>query len=90
MDFLSYKTLFKEELKESYIIFNSVGLIKHSLKSLKLYNTVYTYFDNDTAGKKALKLLREHYTNIVDCSALYKEHKDLNEHLIKTYSQTKI
>ena len=35
--------------------------------------------DNDPAGMHATKYLLDKYTNAIDKSAIYKNHKDLNE-----------
>lgn len=51
---------------------------------IKSHPKIYTYLDNDEAGKKATQLLRKSCPNLSDQSVHYSKHKDLNE-LLKSW-----
>jgi len=86
MDFLSALTHYKmTSFKNNVIILNSVSnkvKIEDLLYS-DLYNKIYLFLDNDSAGEET----KQHFYNInqncIDCSNLYKKNKDFNEFLQK-------
>lgn len=82
-DYFSYQILFPIDLDQSdFIILNSVSLIGRTLKTLIKYDNIYTFFDNDEAGRNATRYLEQLYTTCIDASYLYYKYKDLNEYLI--------
>jgi hypothetical protein len=108
IDYLSYLTIDKHNENnekwtkinpdENIIILNSVTNInkaKDFLKNEKQLIIITTYFDNDDAGRKALKELRyfrddlRNYPVIIDASSRYCDHKDINEYLMATSKQQK-
>lgn len=67
---------------DDYLVLNSVAMLKRSFPVLDRYEKINCYLDRDEAGRRTLEDLRKRYGNrIVDCSALYKGYKDLNEYL---------
>lgn len=88
-DFLSYLTLIelgvwksKSYGQEDFIVLNSVSTVKKLKGKIDGYDRVYTYLDNDDAGKTATKFITEETgNNVCDVAILYKIHKDLNEYL---------
>ena len=47
------------------------------------FSIVKCYFDNDDAGERAFKFLKESFKSpIMDCRYYYKNYKDLNEYLM--------
>ncbi|WP_445736099.1 toprim domain-containing protein [Mariniflexile sp.] len=79
-DLLSLATLDDVLMNTSdSIVLNSIAFIKDMEPFIKNYENVYLYLDNDTAGMHATKYLLEKYNNTIDKSAIYKNHKDLNE-----------
>lgn len=85
MDFLSYLSL--EQLIDpacDVVILNSVANLKKALPFLQMHGIIYTYLDNDEAGKRATeeisRLLPD--TLRIDCSGRYADYKDLNEYLV--------
>ena len=61
---------------------NSVGNLAKSFRYLDGYKTINCYLDNDEAGRKTFEALRTRYAEkAVDCSGIYADSKDLNEHL---------
>lgn len=67
------------------VVLNSVSNIGKALTVLPDYSVIACYLDNDEAGRAALaRLRREMGDKIMDKSALYPDHKDLNEFLVAT------
>lgn len=84
MDFLSYLSL-KGNSSPSIdtTVLNSVTNLAKAISFLQQHKTVHTFLDNDEAGKRAVEQLRQSLLNseVVDQSAFYRNHKDLNEYL---------
>lgn len=88
MDYLSYLTLVKlgriTERSEfmDYIVLNSVSNISRGIETIKKYEVVHCYLDNDDAGRRAVDTLQELLGNrVCDMSAAYPLYKDLNDFL---------
>ena len=82
IDFLSYKTLYKNDpIKQDYIISNSTSMVKVLPTELNQYQEVYLYLDNDNSGKNATEFLKQNHKGIVDCSMTYADYKDMNDYL---------
>ena len=83
IDFLSYLSL-KEtpSPKIDTAVLNSVANLVKAIPFLQ-HKTVHAFLDNDEAGKRAIEQLRQSLPNseVVDQSAFYRNHKDLNEYL---------
>ena len=80
-DFLSFKNIEKslENKSSDYIILNSVSMIHNIKNSLRNYEKLELYFDNDEAGNRAVEMLKNENENVEDCRKLYSDFKDLNE-----------
>ncbi len=80
-DFLSFKNIekFLSDEKSDYIILNSVSMILKVKNLLENYKCIDLYFDNDDAGNRGVKILRNELENIEDGRILYKDFKDLND-----------
>ncbi|SEP60388.1 toprim domain-containing protein [Epilithonimonas lactis] len=83
-DFLSFKNveIFLEKRPSDYIILNSVSMISNIKNSLKDYENIELYFDNDEAGNRAVEMIKSENKNAEDCRVLYSDFKDLNDWLI--------
>ncbi|WP_312171815.1 toprim domain-containing protein [Chryseobacterium sp.] len=83
-DFLSFKTLENELEKQpsDYLILNSVSMIHNIKNLLGKYDKVELYFDNDEAGNRAVKMIKNENQNTEDCRILYSDFKDLNDWLV--------
>lgn len=88
MDYLSYLTLVKlgriTERSEfmDYIVLNSVSNISRGIETIKKYEVVHCYLDNDDAGRRAVDTLQELLGNrVCDMFAAYPLYKDLNDFL---------
>lgn len=84
-DYLSYLTLGKiSTSQKDIIVLNSVSNLPKAINKLKSYKEIYTYLDNDEAGRKATQIIKESCPIVIDQSTHYTKYKDLNEYLIST------
>mgnify|MGYP003623557989 CR=1 FL=1 len=81
-DFLSYLELKNlKSAKQDIIVLNSVVNLPKALEFIKQHNEVYSFMDNDPAGRKAKEDIRLVRKKHFDQSKLYEKFKDLNEYL---------
>ena len=81
-DFLSYLVIKKvEKTKQDVVVLNSVANIEKSMNFLKKHQSIYTYLDNDEAGRKATELIKSANSTVYNRSTQYAEYKDLNDYL---------
>ncbi len=84
MDYLSYLTLKKTDKPiVDTLILNSVSNLSKAIGFIQSHPKVYTYLDNDEAGRNATELLNKTCYALIDKSVKYADHKDLNEYLCK-------
>ena len=82
IDFLSAERLGYNDGNDS-VVLNSVANIGKAIPALAEYPMILCYLDNDTAGRAAVaRLRREFGDRVSDKSALYPDHKDLNDYLM--------
>lgn len=85
IDFLSAERLGFNDGMDSMVL-NSVANVTKAITPLADYTVIQCYLDNDTAGRAALaRLRREFGDKVMDKSALYPNHKDLNDYLMSLY-----
>ena len=85
IDFLSAERLGYNDGLDT-IVLNSVSNLQKAILTLGDYTVIQCYLDNDTAGRAALaRLQREFGDKVMDKSALYTNHKDLNDYLMSLY-----
>lgn len=85
IDFLSAERLGYNDGLDT-IVLNSVSYLQKAIPALGDYTVIQCYLDNDTAGRAALaKLQKEFGDKVMDKSALYPNHKDLNDYLMSLY-----
>jgi len=90
MDFLSFLYMQQSQFdlgECDHLIMNSTANVVKSLQHLQIYDKVYSFMDNDKAGKDAYSTLSNSIHNIKDMSCLYASHKDLNEYLCTSIKQ---
>ena len=81
IDFLSAERLGLNDGNDS-VVLNSVANVGKAILTLAEYPLILCYLDNDTAGRAAVaRLRREFGDRVCDKSALYPDHKDLNDYL---------
>ena len=82
IDFLSAERLGLNDGNDS-VVLNSVANVGKAIPTLTKYPLILCYLDNDTAGRAAVaRLRREFGDRVSDKSALYPDHKDLNDYLL--------
>ena len=83
-DFLSFKNVenYLEKEASDYLILNSVSMIAKIKNTIKDYENIELYFDNDDAGNRAVEIIKSDNENGEDCRILYSDFKDLNDWLI--------
>ena len=82
IDFLSAERLGLNDGNDS-VVLNSVANVGKAIPTLAKYPLILCYLDNDTAGRAAVaRLRREFGDRVSDKSALYPDHKDLNDYLL--------
>lgn len=85
IDFLSAELLGYNDGTDTIVI-NSVSNLNKAIAPLREYSVVSCYLDNDNAGRAAVvKLQHELGDKVMDKSALYPHHKDLNDYLTSLY-----
>ncbi len=92
IDFLSAERLGLNDGNDS-VVLNSVANVSKAIPTLAEYPLILCYLDNDTAGRAAVaRLRREFGDRVSDKSALYPDHKDLNDYLqsLKPKKSTKL
>lgn len=93
-DFLSYLTMCPEGANSNdFIILNSVAMV-HKLDDIEKekYKYIDCYFDNDEAGKRTFKDVKEKFPDSIvnDYSYTYENYKDLNEWLQDNIEEEKV
>lgn len=63
----------------SVLILNSTSNLKKAQATLTEYKKVYTFLDNDTAGRAATLQLQKWKFPVVDKSTIYRDYKDFSE-----------
>ena len=85
IDFLSAERLGYNDGTDT-IVLNSVSNLNKAIAPLREYSVVSCYLDNDNAGRAAVvKLQQELGDKVMDKSALFPNHKDLNDYLMSLY-----
>ena len=81
-DFLSYLTIQKvEKTKHDVVVLNSVANIEKAMSFLKRHKSIYSYLDNDDAGRKATELIQSAHSTVYNHSTQFADCKDLNDYL---------
>ena len=87
IDFLSAEKLGFNDGTDT-IVLNSVSNFGNAIEPLTDYPLILCFLDNDAAGRAALaRLQREFGDRVMDKSALYPNHKDLNDYLVSTINR---
>jgi DNA primase len=91
-DFLSYLTIQKiERTKHDVAVLNSTANTEKAMSFLKTHKEIYTYLDNDDAGRKATELIKSANLTVYNRSTHFDEYKDLNDFLTgKKQEQAKV
>ncbi len=82
--YLSYLTLKNQDRpKQDTVILNLVHNLSKAMDFIKSHKQVYTYLDNDEAGRKTTEAIKANCgeNTVSDQSAHYARYKDLNDYL---------
>lgn len=84
IDLLSFSTHYGQDVMLSFdtIVLNSLSCIEKAKPLFSSYKKIHLYLDNDDAGKNLAEQLLSEFPTVIDCSFLYKKHKDFNDFLI--------
>ncbi len=86
LDYLSFLTIQKQQdAPVDVVVLNSLTNLPKVKNILPAYKGIWTFFDNDLAGKKAVQELQSTCNNVNDLSYFYSGYKDLNEYLCNKY-----
>ncbi|WP_339656806.1 toprim domain-containing protein [Flavobacterium frigidarium] len=78
-DYLSFIQLENSPQTTDYLILNSVGLLEKNFSILDEYGYLELYLDNDPAGDKYVKIIKDNFLNAVDMRSVFLGFKDFNE-----------
>ncbi|WP_317126639.1 toprim domain-containing protein [Chryseobacterium carnipullorum] len=79
-DYLTFKNLESAESSISdCLILNSTAMLFRVEESLKEYDRISLFLDNDPNGNATRETIQKKYKNVEDCSLVYKDFIDLNE-----------
>ncbi len=78
-DFLACVELCKRPPRCTAIVLNSVSNLSKAMPQLSEAIEIYSYLDNDTAGRKATQKMKDSGLNVFDKSAFYEGYKDFSE-----------
>lgn len=82
MDYLSFPTLKRNPTPpHNIVVLNSVTNLIKVVPFIASHERVYTYLDNDEAGRKATAELKAACCNLSDQSIHYRQYNDLNDYL---------
>ena len=84
MDFLSYLTIKRNDSPTCNVaVLNSVANVQKAVPFLARHSSIYTFLDNDDAGRKALSEIKRlcPRSEVINQSNFYRRHKDLNDYL---------
>lgn len=88
MDFLSLLTMHpKDHTDFNYLILNSVNMLSRALESMGEYKNIFTYYDQNNAGRKATDLVMSTFKNAVDASVFYPKYEDVNDYWVDQLSR---
>lgn len=93
MDLLSYLTIKRNDSPTCNIaVLNSVANVQKAVPFLARHRSIYTFLDNDDAGRKALAEIERlcPQSKVINQSDFYRLHKDLNDYLCSQQSRKRV
>ncbi|NRT11276.1 toprim domain-containing protein [Flavobacterium sp. 14A] len=83
-DYLSFLQISDDESQNisDYLILNSAVLIVKNVNILNQYAKIELYLDHDITGDKYTNFIRERFPDAIDCRAIFKDYKDINEWIL--------
>jgi hypothetical protein len=89
--FLSYLVLHQnqEQALTNFLVLNSLSFLEKSRSIMEKHEVIHLFLDQDNAGVRSAQKALTWDQKYIDKSALYKDHKDLNEFLFHQHHGTK-
>jgi DNA primase len=78
-DFLACVEYCKRPPRCTAIVLNSVSNLSKAIPQLTQGTAIYSYLDNDDAGRKATQKMKDTGVNVLDKSDIYTDYKDFSE-----------
>ena len=89
MDYLSAMQL--GIIASDQLVLNSVSNVEKAVKALQGYGRIECFLDNDDAGRRTFQRLHDCFgEKVIDRSALYADHKDLNDYLLSKNAENNV
>jgi hypothetical protein len=90
-NFLSWQTIHQKnillpKLQPNFLVLNSLSFFEKAKEVMEKYSSIHLYLDRDNSGIKITKEALSVSDQYRDESYKYKNHKDINEYLVKEYS----
>lgn len=96
MDFLSYQAIHQRKFimmtkqQPNFLVLNSIGFFEKMKPQLEKYPSIHLYLDRDNKGQSLTKEVLSISKKYRDESLIYKNHKDLNEYLMKEHFELRL
>lgn len=88
-NFLSWQAINQKnnlpKLQPNFLVLNSLSFFERAKKMIDKYSSIHLYLDRDNSGMKITKEALSISQKFIDESYKYKNHKDLNEYLVKEF-----
>lgn len=81
IDYLSLLTMQARQADVSAVVLNSLTNLEKAVPFLSKHEKINAFFDNDEAGRQALKRLQKLNLTVADISKRYADFKDVNDYL---------
>jgi len=93
-NFLSYQTIHQKnillpKLQPDFLVLNSLSFFERARDIMEKHSSIHLYLDRDKAGMEITQRVLSFSEQYSDKSYQYKNHKDINEYLVKEQSHAK-
>jgi Toprim-like/CHC2 zinc finger len=90
--FLSHQTINQKKmllpkLQSNFLVLNSLSFFEKSREIMEKHSAIHLYLDRDKAGMNMTQKALLSSNRYIDESYKYKNHKDINEYLVKEFSK---
>ncbi|MEJ7821160.1 MAG: toprim domain-containing protein [Chitinophagaceae bacterium] len=91
-NFLSWQAIHQKnnllsKLQPNFLVLNSLSFFEKAKEILQKHTSIHLYLDRDASGIKATKEALSLSEKYLDESYKYKNHKDINDYLVKEYQR---
>lgn len=82
---INQKNILLPKLQPNFLVLNSLSFFEKAKEMMNKYSSIHLYLDRDNSGMKITKEALSISQKYIDESYKYKNHKDLNEYLVKEF-----